>query len=235
MAGAARLNARALAGVLALAFLVSACASRPPHWAQAPVNPGPGAPSGEYTVRAGDTLYSIAFRHGLDWRDVARWNGVEGPGYLIRVGQRLRLSGAASTAPTTAAVRTPAPVTRESPVRSDITFRWPARGEVVPGDGKGIAIHGKVGDDVVAAAAGRVVYTGSGLIGYGRLIIVKHDSRLLSAYAHNDEILVREGEEVSAGQRIARMGEGPGRRAMLHFEIRIDGQAVDPMRHLPPR
>src|SRR5690606_457260 len=82
-----RLNARALAGVLALAFFVSACATRPPHWAQPPVNPGPGAPSGEYTVRAGDTLYSIAFRHGLDWRDVARWNGIEGPGYLIRVGR----------------------------------------------------------------------------------------------------------------------------------------------------
>ncbi len=84
-----------------------------------------------------------------------------------------------------------------------------------------------------ASASGRVVYTGSGLIGYGELIIIKHNDQLLSAYAHNREILVREGEDVRAGQRIATMGEGPGRRAMLHFEIRVDGQAVDPMRYLP--
>ena len=204
------------------------------------MNPGPGESvrQHEYTVRPGDTLYSIAFRNGLDWRDVARWNGIEGPGYLIRVGRKLTLTGSAASigvvsSATDRGAESAAPTGAAVPTA--VKFQWPARGEVVPSDGKGIAIHGKVGDDIVAAAAGRVVYTGSGLIGYGRLIIVKHDSRWLSAYAHNDEILVREGDEVVAGQRIARMGEGPGRRAMLHFEIRVDGRAVDPVRQLPPR
>ena len=113
-------------------------------------------------------------------------------------------------------------------------FRWPAVGDATA-SGKGIAIAGRVGAPVTAAAAGRVVYTGSGLIGYGKLIIVKHSNQLLSAYAHNDQIIVREGDDVTAGQRIATMGEGPGRRAVLHFEIRIDGTAVDPLRYLPSR
>src|SRR5690606_38247705 len=133
--------------------------------------------------------------------------------------------------------RTPTPPARTpppapAPVVTNVKFAWPATGEVVPSDGKGIAIRGRTGDPVHAAAAGRVVYTGSGLIGYGKLIIVKHSNQLLSAYAHNDDILVREGDEVTVGQRIATMGEGPGRRAMLHFEIRVDGRAVDPMRYL---
>lgn len=209
-----------------------------------------------YTVRAGDTLYSISFRHGLDWRDVARWNGIEPPRYLIRPGQQIRLwpppGGTTSTGNTTPGSRpappsqtprpTPAPersptITTENRVR----FIWPTEGTVVTGfddpqgTGKGIAIAGRSGQAVVAAAPGRVVYTGSGLVGYGALIIVKHNNQLLSAYAHNREILVAEGDEVSAGQRIATMGEGPGRRAMLHFEIRVDGRAVDPMPHLPTR
>jgi len=101
--------------------------------------------------------------------------------------------------------------------------------------GKGIDIAGKYGDDVRAASDGRIVYVGSGLVGYGKVIIVKHDDRYLSAYAHNDEYLVREGEAVKRGQRIATMGLGPGQRPMLHFEIRLDGRAIDPQRLLPKR
>jgi lipoprotein NlpD len=228
------LNTRAALAALAVVLALSACSSRPTHW---------GSDPGDYVVRRGDTLYSIAFRQGLDWRDLARWNGVHAPRYLIRVGDVLALGGpAASVAPTETArqsqigshgarAQAPAP----APAALDVKFRWPAAGEAVPGDGKGIAINGRVGDSVTASASGRVVYTGSGLIGYGKLIIVKHNNQLLSAYAHNDEILVREGDDVTAGQRIATMGEGPGRRAMLHFEIRVDGRAVNPMQYLPPR
>ncbi|MEX0900511.1 MAG: peptidoglycan DD-metalloendopeptidase family protein [Gammaproteobacteria bacterium] len=220
------MNTRAALAAVAVVLVLAACGSRPPHWASEPA---------DYVVRRGDTLYSIAFRHGLDWRDVARWNGVRAPRYVIHVGDTLKLSGPATTvAPRETARRTQSTPT-PTPATLAVKFRWPAVGEVVPADGKGIAIRGRIADPVIASAAGRVVYTGSGLIGYGKLIIVKHNNQLLSAYAHNDEILVREGDDVTAGQRIATMGEGPGRRAMLHFEIRVDGRAVDPMQYLPPR
>lgn len=221
---------------LACAVLV-ACAAQPGHWREAR----------SYTVRQADTVYSIAFRHGLDWRDLARWNGIEGPRYLIQPGQVLQLHGAprtaaaSSTPPRVQGPATPVAPRPSAAAAAGVSFRWPADGELiarfndVQSNGKGIAIAGRSGQPVRAAAAGRVVYTGSGLIGYGALIIVKHNNQLLSAYAHNREILVQEGDEVSAGQRIATMGEGPGRRTMLHFEIRIDGQAVDPLQHLPPR
>lgn len=245
MAGAAQLKRGV---VVAAALLLVACV---------PFQRPSTAVPHTYTVQAGDTLYSISFRHGLDWRDVARWNGIEPPRYLIRPGQRIRLwppaGGTAATGsepgrprptqqPTQAPRPTPAP--ERSPtitVENRVRFIWPTEGEVVAGfddpqgTGKGIAIAGRNGQAVVAAAPGRVVYTGSGLVGYGALIIVKHNNQLLSAYAHNREILVAEGDDVSAGQRIATMGEGPGRRAMLHFEIRVDGRAVDPMPHLPAR
>lgn len=235
------MNTRGVFAVLAVTLALAACGTRPPHWDESPA---------EYVVRRGDTLYSIAFRHGLDWRDLARWNAVRAPRYLIHVGDTLKLGGpAVTTAAATEKDResqirsygardrtqAPAPVVAPAPATLSVKFGWPAAGEVVPGDGKGIAIRGRVGNPVTASASGRVVYTGSGLIGYGKLIIVKHDNQLLSAYAHNDEILVREGDDVTAGQRIATMGEGPGRRAMLHFEIRVDGRAVNPMQYLPPR
>ncbi|MFP4079904.1 MAG: peptidoglycan DD-metalloendopeptidase family protein [Ectothiorhodospira sp.] len=100
---------------------------------------------------------------------------------------------------------------------------------------RGIGIAGQAGQPVRAAAAGRVVYSGSGLVGYGKLIIIKHDQRYLSAYAHNDKILVKEGVEVGAGEKIAAMGEIGTDRPMLHFEIREDGKPVDPLIHLPDR
>jgi lipoprotein NlpD len=94
-------------------------------------------------------------------------------------------------------------------------------------------INGSNGQDIVAAASGRVVYTGSGLLGYGQLIIVKHDDVFLSAYGHLGSVLVREGEQLAAGQKIATMGNGPAGGAMLYFEIRVNGQPTDPLALLP--
>jgi lipoprotein NlpD len=116
-------------------------------------------------------------------------------------------------------------------------WHWPAKGKVVTSfsrtGGKGIDIAGKLGQPVLAASNGQVVYSGSGLIGYGQLIIVKHNKRYLSAYAHNNTLLVKEGDTVRGGQRIAEMGRSGSNRAMLHFEIRRDGRPIDPVRYLP--
>lgn len=221
---------RLLVLLLLALFLAASCAQRPLVWQ-------PRA----YVVQEGDTLYSIAFRHKLDWRELAEWNRIDGPGYLILPGQVLRLRPPRGTERSAAPERPssgPAPPAREAPSRAhrEIDWRWPSTGELVEDSmGKGIGIKGRSGQPVTAAAPGAVVYTGSGLVGYGKLIIVKHDNQLLSAYAHNREILVREGQEVDAGQRIATMGEAPGRGTMLHFEIRVDGTAVDPLRYLPAR
>ncbi|MEO0421743.1 MAG: peptidoglycan DD-metalloendopeptidase family protein [Pseudomonadota bacterium] len=228
-----------------------------------------------YTVLPGDTLYSIAFRLKLDWRDLARWNGLDNPS-LIHPGQRLVLSEpsgakrrskstrvargtppstssrsptpkpstkppkgtAATPAPTSPPKRTPAPT---NSVASSLSWRWPASGPLVatfsdPAEaGRGIDVGGKKGDGVRAAASGRVVYTGSGLRYYGNLVIIKHDDTFLSAYGYNDALLVSQGDDVRAGQRIARMGLGPGQQPRLHFEIRVNGKPVDPLRYLPAR
>lgn len=147
-----------------------------------------------------------------------------------------------AAAPTTARAASPPPV--EKPARVDIDdnapvarWTWPARGRVLgafgSGGGNGIQIAGKRGQAVVAAAPGTVVYSGSGLIGYGKLIIVKHNKNFLSAYAHNDKILANEGDRVDLGQQIAQMGSSGTDRVKLHFEIRRDGKPVDPKRYLP--
>jgi lipoprotein NlpD len=218
-----------------------------------------GAPEREdrpqyYTVRSGDTLYSIAFRHGLDYRDVARWNHIANPS-RIYPGQRLALYPPTKSASAASSARKTAPAPSRSapsgatrpaspppkPAGPPIDWRWPASGEIVArfGDrssvGKGIDISGRLGDDVKAAADGRVVYTGSGLIGYGKLIIIKHSDTWLSAYGHNDAVFVEQGADVRAGQRVATMGAGPGKRPLLHFEIRLDGKPVDPLVYLPAR
>lgn len=204
-----------------------------------------------YEVRQGDTLYSIAWRYGLDYRELAARNGIDAS-FTIYPGQQLQLAPGVAVAADGAATDTPAVVdaTNTTPVnvsslparsmsRSD--WRWPANGALLAkfGDanavGKGIAIGGIQGDPVAAAADGKVVYAGSGLIGYGKIIIVKHSEEYLSAYGHNENIYVREGEQVRQGDRIASMGRGPGNRPMLHFEIRINGNAVDPLTYLPAR
>jgi lipoprotein NlpD len=116
---------------------------------------------------------------------------------------------------------------------------WPAEGKVITsfteGNGKGIDIAGKAGDPVIAAAAGKVVYAGSGLRGYGKLVIIKHDDSFLSAYAHNRQLLVNEGQTVSKGQKIAELGNTDADRYKLHFELRRQGKPVDPLKYLPNR
>ena len=213
--------------------------------------------SGEsYTVQAGDTVFGIAFRAGLNYRDVAAWNGIEEP-YTIRVGQRLRLSPPTSvarpepkaqSAPKTTQSMTTAPPAEQpvtakaqEPVLSDIAWQWPTEGEIIGRfvvDDKtrqGINIAGKPGQKILAAADGTVVYSGTGLIGYGELLIVKHGNQWISAYAHNSRRLVAEGVKVKAGQHIADMGDTGSISTMLHFEIRRNGKPVDPLLYLPPR
>lgn len=211
-----------------------------------------------YIVRRGDTLYSIAFDNNLDYRTLAQWNNIAPP-YTIYPGQQIRLmpSGpyaqprpqraevakAAQRSPPKTAPATPsapAPTSSRTAAAPVSKWLWPAQGRLlqvtVPGtDPKGLNIGGKVGEPVRAAASGYVVYGGNGLKGYGLLLIVKHNEHYLSAYGHNSRLDVHEGDRVHAGQVIARMGLGPQRQPMLHFEIRRDGKPVNPRRLLPPR
>jgi len=264
-----------------------------------------------YIVKPGDTLYSIALDHGLDYRELAAWNNLENVG-VIRVGQQLRLTAPPSTA-VAAPLKTPAGVVESRPLDSktpsppaavaqvpgaaaklktqpkavrmpyseqawaqltkpeppaapvtetkaeakpeakpeskpataraadDLDWIWPtSSGKVVSSFSetanlKGVGIAGKTGQAVVAAAPGRVVYSGSGLRGYGKLIIIKHNATFLSVYAHNSELLVKEGQTVSKGQKIAEMGNSDSDQVKLHFEIRRYGKPVDPIKLLPDR
>jgi lipoprotein NlpD len=207
-----------------------------------------------YVVRPQDTLYSIAWRYDLDFHDLARWNNI-GPDFRIVVGQTLVL--APSNAPKTAVAAAPrgngaakantAPRANGAPANttssgnasasnaSGLTWVWPTERLAAPQpvSGGGILIAGRAGQDVRAASSGRVVYNGSGIRGYGNLIIIKHGENLLSAYAHNRESLVHEGQEVATGQVIAHMGEGAPSKPVLYFEIRRNGKPVDPMPFLP--
>ena len=221
--------------------------------------PPRGAIRGDYyRVQRGDTLYAIAWQKGVDYRLIASWNGIRPP-YRIYSGQVLRLKPPRTTSrppaatpkpvaktrpPPKTATRTPsrsAPSTKKKkPVsRKKLAWRWPVKGKVVSrfksGDPlrKGIKISGYSGKPILAAESGKVVYSGSGLIGYGRLIIVKHNDNYLSAYGHNRKILVKEGDQVTKGKRIAEMGTANSGEPMLHFEIRRDGKPVDPVRLLP--
>ena len=253
-----------------------------------------------YIVRPQDTLYSIAWRHDLDYRDLARWNNL-GPDFRIAVGQVLvlgpgRAPPAAPAPPReTARPRTTAPPAAEIPNVSKPrplpepqtnapktstppplaptpmspppapaaaagarpasgagaaagggaaagaahgaapTWVWPTDriGAPRPVPGGGVLLAGRLGQDVRAATAGRVVYAGNGMRGYGNLIIIKHADNLLSAYAHNREMLVHDGQEVATGQLIAHMGEGGPQSPVLYFEIRQNGRPVDPLPYLP--
>jgi lipoprotein NlpD len=300
-----------------------------------------------YTVKRGDTLAAIALEYGLDYRELAAWNGIENPDRIL-VGQVLKLNPTgdarpggtvdAATGVTTAPLRgappvvearpatppagapavaatprntdtlkvspkavkepyseaaaremakapaepivvaraepsrvpaapapaspapqvapavppsTPSPVpggaTQPAPAPSgpvdgdeDLDWVWPARGKLVTGFSdtanlKGIDIAGSAGAPVVASAGGRVVYAGTGLRGYGKLVIIKHNNKFLSAYAHNREILVKEGQQVQKGQKIAEMGNTDADQVKLHFEIRRLGKPMDPLKYLPPQ
>lgn len=232
---------RSAVALLAVALIVAACGS-PPRVERM---------RDYHIVRSGETLFTIAWRYGKDYRALARWNDL-GDGSLIYPGQLIKLypppGGASARRQPREAADQRSAATRPAPsglpdVPSDPppAWAWPASGAVVvgfgerPGTGTGVLIGGKNGQPVRAAAGGRVVYSGSGLIGYGQLIIVKHNDTYLSAYGHNASLLVQEGETVGQGQRIATMGEGPGREPRLHFEIRQNGKPVDPRAFLPKR
>lgn len=214
---------------------------------------------GHYEVRSGDTLYAIAWEHGLDHRDLAEWNRLDSPDRL-RVGQRLRLEPPAdgvsqrspepdSGPPQQASAEASSDPGETTDGRTGLSeangeapgeWRWPTDGDVVKtfsrdADGKqGINISGEAGQPVVAVADGQVVYSGSGLVGYGNLVILKHGGEFLTAYGYNQSLMVDEGDQVRAGDRIAEMGTAVGGNGTrLHFELRRDGQAVDPLEYLP--
>jgi lipoprotein NlpD len=211
-----------------------------------------------HVVAKGETLYSIAWRYNLDTRVLARANRVPEP-YTIHPGQRLELDSdfnppleqPAAPVKTASAI----PISRRSNNRSTasvlpnstttaksvLNWQWPVTGTILAGFAgeralnKGIDIGAKKGEPVVAAESGTVVYAGNGLHGYGNLLIIKHNQNYLSAYAHNSQLLVTEGEAVKSGQRIAEVGSSGTNRDKLHFEIRHDGKPVDPLRYLPSR
>lgn len=301
--------------LITIAMLMAGCAARstvvvqPPAGGQAVVRPGPaGNGAGTYTVVKGDTLYSIAFRNGTDFRALAQSNGIAQP-YTIWPGQVLKLPGRGSPVPThvpapvvvakasppqapgasspvfqtvqtapaasvppsarstaaptvvpvagvpapspsaTTNAATTAPAAAATPVvatsggtrtAGGVKWRWPASGSVVGRFQSGAAIPGvdiagKAGDPVVAAADGVVVYSGNGLVGYGELVIIKHNDSFLSAYGHNRKRLVTEGQQVKAGQQIAEMGSSGSTRDEVQFQIRKDGSPVDPLDYLPSR
>jgi lipoprotein NlpD len=206
---------------------------------------------GDYhIVQSGETLYTISWRRGIDYRDLARWNALDDPN-LIFVGQRLRLRPPPQSARTSASGeprQANVPASAAAPARPLPTpvvlpapeWLWPTPGSVVApfgsrdGIGTGISIAGTRGQTIRAAAGGRVVYVGTGLAGYGQLVIIKHNDTYLSAYGYTDGVRVDQGQEVVSGQAIALMGLGPRRQPRLHFEIRRNGNPVDPLSMVRP-
>ncbi len=205
---------------------------------------------GWYTVKKSDTLYSIAWRYGLDYHQLARWNQI-GKDFIIHPGQRLILvkpknaALLAGNAKANKPTKKAEPGTKKKSVEAvkinntSVKWRWPTSGKIMNTfaanklDRKGIDIAGKLGQAVRAVANGKVVYSGNGLAGYGNLIIIKHNDTYLSAYAYNQQRLVKEGVTVKAGMVISKMGRRPDGSTRLHFEIRKNGKPVDPMKYLP--
>jgi len=266
------------AGCLIATLALAACASQhgaapvvdrtspgaqvvPP--AAATAKPVPTAPAaapvvsaGEYVVRRGDTLYSIALEHGVDYRELTQWNSLDDP-TRIRTGQVLRVArpeprgvtvgrvspgriearpleapppGAAKPASAAALATPPAGA-------QPLKFIWPARGKVIAAfeqtRGKGVDIDGRLGDPVLAAARGKVTYVGSGIRGLGKMLIIQHNDEFLTVYAHTSQILVKEQQAVEGGQKIAEIGKSDSERPMLHFQIRKLGRPLDPKQFLP--
>lgn len=281
-----------VSNILIIFLFLSACSS-PSRNAPIYTRPQPASTKVvTHIVAPGETLYSIAWRYHLDYKNLAKNNGIERdyrifPGQIIHLNDRVVLTSRSTHKNTPAPPsRPPAthtgasrqqsvpkrntlppasvgkPVTTDAPVRSEkksnqpkpattlatantkIAWRWPAQGKVLTDFSdkkalrKGIDIAGKKGEAVRAAAPGQVVYAGSGLRGYGKLVIIKHSETYLSAYAHNHQLRVKEGDSVTAGQRIADIGAsgtGTNGKPKLHFQIRRDGKPVNPIRLLPKR
>lgn len=253
----------------------------------------PALPSGPtYTVRQGDTLFSIGKAHGIDYRDLAAWNGIDPAS--IKVGQQLQLTppggvatapmkppaGAVEARPLEGGVGVPStdpnlktqPLAQRVPYSDDayarmakvqpaakpdakpeptpeakpeaprgngeVDWAWPTTGKVIgnfnDGANKGVVIAGKMGQPVQASAAGRVIFSGTGIRGLGKLVVIRHNANYLSVYAHNNNLLVKEGQNVTKGQKIAEMGNSDADQVKLHFEIRLQGKPVDPVKLLPP-
>ncbi|MDO1510527.1 MULTISPECIES: M23 family metallopeptidase [unclassified Neisseria] len=211
-------------------MVLAACAGNP---ASGPV------PEGHYRVQSGDNLYRIGLRFGQSVKTLAEWNNLHDTS-KIEVGQVLRVRSRGvitASSPHRAASRTSesqqvAPVNR-------LNLQWPVENGVANiieqyngNSNKGIDIKGEPGTPVKAAASGKVLYAGEGLRGYGKLVLVSHNSSTLTAYAHNDSISVQKGQTVQQGQTIATMGSTDTDRVKLHFEVRINGKAVNPMLYL---
>jgi lipoprotein NlpD len=220
-----------------MALLLCSCLGMPERPA-APVtdiNRAPPKMTGTHLVKPGETLYSIAWRYNRDFIDLARINDLKRP-YRLQAGETLYLSKRKTVKKSTKAVKT----IPEPRVTGNVTWAWPTSGTIIQyfsseKGQKGIDISGKAGQPVLAAASGVVVYSGSGLRGYGQLIILKHNDEFLSAYAHNRQLLVKEGDSVKALQPIAEMGQSDVDSVRLHFEIRRKGDPVNPLQFLPKR
>lgn len=308
-----------LAGILIGLVVLGGCSTSPvpapveerarPSSAPATSSPATTATAsgGLYTVKKGDTLYSIALDHGQDYRDIASWNALDNPN-VIKVGQQLKVvppdEGApvavarpvtssgpvevrnagqppvrssdgvkrepkggkqawsedalararqsneavkpAESAPTVAekpserpAEKPPEKPVAQAPASDDVDWIWPSSGKLMTtyseAGSKGLDIAGKPGEPVFAAAAGTVSYSGSGLRGYGNLVVLRHNANLLSVYAHNSKLLVKEKDVVTKGQKIAEIGSSDTTSPRLHFEIRRQGKPVDPQKYLPAR
>lgn len=243
-------------------LLLAGCSHDPSKVGVKELRTPPRVTSGSHIVRQGETLFSIAWLYSRDFKELASRNGIPAP-YKIFPGQHIDLSAFRSKPKAVARRNTsysppPSPVAppsstgvvkkspspsrpKSTPSPGVLTWNWPASGKVISkysasgNINKGIDIGGDLGEPVRAAAGGEVVYSGSELTGYGKLIIMKHNNSYLSAYAHNKELLVREGDSVKAGQKIAEIGSTGTTEPKLHFEIRQNGKPVDPMRFLPRR
>lgn len=214
-----------------------------------------------HVVKKGETLYSISWLYGLDYTSLASWNGIKKPyriyqGTKLRVKPYARITSKKTTKTTSSNTSKPSTIkkktTKSSRKKSTVNqssgytgptkirqWVWPAKGKLLRGYSanssgkKGITIGGRPGQAVLAAAPGKVVYSGSGLVRYGKLIIIKHNETYLSAYAHNKKMIVKEGAMVKAGQQIAEMGSTGTNQTILHFEIRKNGKPVNPLYFLP--
>ncbi len=203
-------------------------------------------------AKKGDTLYSMSKWYGVSVERLAQLNQLKAP-YIIQPGQTIFLkplntanNSSATRVATAPVITAKAQTQKAQPQKTKkiswpktVRWKWPAKGKVIKkfnrqrNDAKGLDIAGKEGDAIIASADGKVVYSGNGLISYGNLIIIKHNKTFLSAYAYNRKLLVKEGDIIKTGQKIAEMGRKDKLSPRLHFEIRRNGKPVDPMKYLP--